>query len=319
MTPYDCMNWLTLVGPTGALANGKFTSLVFARSIKESIFFHHLSMKLRDEHMDLDDIAAAYCQQQGIAITDPDPNQLKKAKIHHLVNSTVDHFRQFSNTSLQEAQDKIRQLEAQLAATQTISQVPTDEEQAASPQPHPPTTPDEAPPSPTPARKRKPDTSNTQTAKRSRTLTDMGITKRPGNHDTKDTQRTRKHTTSPTAVPAAGAHDVPTSTTIGDLQAKITQLPGTNTVRPFASASPNNSTAKTVDAWIKKQSIPKQHQAALQEALATLTGLLKKIPKPEQSTFADKAASLGLPVSVASKARADELYKLLLFGVTQLE
>ena len=136
-----------------ALANGKFTSLVFARSIKESIFFHHLSMKLRDEHMDLDDIAAAYCQQQGIAITDPDPNQLKKAKIHHLVNSTADHFRQFSNTSLQEAQDKIRQLEAQLAATQTISQVPTDEEQAASPQPHPPTTPDEAPPSPTPARK----------------------------------------------------------------------------------------------------------------------------------------------------------------------
>ena len=63
-----------------ALANGKFTSLVFARSIKESIFFHHLSIKLRDEHVDLDDIAAAHCDQQGITITDPDPNQLKRPK-----------------------------------------------------------------------------------------------------------------------------------------------------------------------------------------------------------------------------------------------
>ena len=145
----------------------------------------------------------------------------------------------------------------------------------------------------------------------------MGITRRPSNHDTKD-QHKRKHAI-PADIPAASAHDVPASTTIADLEAKITQLPGTNTVRPFASASPTNSTARTVDAWIKKQSIPKQHRAALQEALATLTGLLKKIPKPEQSTFADKAASLGSPVSVASKARADELYKLLLFGAAQLE
>ena len=58
-----------------ALARGGFASLVFARSIKESIFLHHLSLKLRDEHLDFDDIAAAYCDQQGITITDPDPNR----------------------------------------------------------------------------------------------------------------------------------------------------------------------------------------------------------------------------------------------------
>ena len=66
-----------------ALANGKltkFTSLVFAGSIKEAIFFHHLCIKLRDEQVDLDGIAAAYCDQQGITITDPDPNQLKRSK-----------------------------------------------------------------------------------------------------------------------------------------------------------------------------------------------------------------------------------------------
>ena len=39
----------------------------------------------------------------------------------------------------------------------------------------------------------------------------------------------------------------------------------------------------------------------------------------EQSTFADKAASLGLLVTLAAKACNEELYKLLLFVVTQLE
>ena len=39
----------------------------------------------------------------------------------------------------------------------------------------------------------------------------------------------------------------------------------------------------------------------------------------EQSTFADKAASLGLHVTLAAKARNEELYKLQLFAVTQLE
>jgi hypothetical protein len=42
---------------------------------------------------------------------------------------------------------------------------------------------------------------------------------------------------------------------------------------------------------------------------------LKKVPKAGQSTFADKAASLGLPVAMAAKARNEELYKLLLFAV----
>ena len=88
---------------------------------------------------------------------------------------------------------------------------------------------------------------------------------------------------------------------------------------PFSTAAPTSHTPKMIDTWIKKQPVPKQHQAALQEALSTLQHLLKKVPKAEQSTFADKAASLGLPVALAAKARQDELYKLLLFAVTQLE
>ena len=125
---------------------------------------------------------------------------------------------------------------------------------------------------------------------------------------------TSAHTTTPRSV-----SDAPRQTTITDLQDSIQNLPGTNTTRPFTTAAPHTLVTKTVDAWIKKQPVPKQHQAALQEALSTLHQLMKNIPKAEQSTFADKAASLGLPVALAAKARNEELYKLPLFAVTQLE
>ena len=115
-----------------ALACGKFTSIVFARSIKESIFFHHLSVKLRDEHIALDDVAAAYCDQQGITITDPAPNQMKKTKIPHLVNGTMEYIRQITNTRLQDAKAKNRALDQQLQAqghTTSNNQLPVAETQ----------------------------------------------------------------------------------------------------------------------------------------------------------------------------------------------
>ena len=148
-----------------------------------------------------------------------------------------------------------------------------------------------------------------QATKKPRTLQDMGIKARGAENTT-----TSAHTTTPRS-----ASDVPRQTTITDLQDSIQNLPGTNTTRPFTTAAPHTIATKTVDAWIKKQPVPKQHQAALQEALSTLHQLMKEIPKAEQSTFADKAASLGLPVALAAKARNEELYKLLLFAVTQLE
>ena len=268
-----------------ALANGKFTSLVFARSIIESIFFHHLSIKLRDEHVDLDDIAAAHCDQQGITITDPDPNQLKKTKIHHLVNATMDYFHQFANTSLQDAQAKIRALEQQLQAqrhTTSNNQLPVvdAQEQDLTMTPESTTTPqanhDQHTPPTAPNKRTIPTTNAAQPAtKKPRTWTDMGIK-----------ARSAGHTTSPphNITPSSAGDTIPAST-ITDLQDNIHNLPGTNAIRPFTTAAPNTIAAKTVDAWIKKQPVPKQHQAALHDALRTLHELLKKVPKAEQSTL----------------------------------
>ena len=308
-----------------ALANGKFTSIVFARSIKESIFFHHLSLKLRDQHMDLDEVAAAYCDQQGITITDPDPTQLKKIKIHHLVNATMDYFRKFANTSLHDAHAKIRQLEQELHEQQQrhttqSHQLPVQHQhQPSDPQPHDQPHQLDSDDQHTPPTHNKRPSSHTHSSqpatKKPRTLTDMGIKAR-------NTDGLKAHTAPPTSAnstPAGSAHDTASPSTVQDLQTSINTLPGTNTIRPFSTEAPNSHTPKMIDTWIKKQPVPKQHQAALHEALSTLQHLLKKVPKAEQSTFADKAASLGLPVALAAKARHDELYKLLLFAVTQLE
>jgi hypothetical protein len=291
-----------------ALANGKFTSLVFAHSIKESIFFHHLSIKLRDEHTDLDDIAAAYCDQQGITITDPDPNQLKKTKIHHLVNATMDYFHQFANTSLHDAHAKIRQPEQELQEQRQAPQhhqLPLQEQH----QRHSSHTPEQSTPLDTedrhtpPAAPKKRAKSHTPTGqpavKKNRTLADMGIKAR--NADSTKPHNTHQPPTSHT--PAGSIHNAVPTSTVQALQTSIDNLPGTNTTRPFSTAASTTCTPKAIDAWIKKQPVPKQHQAAAQDALSTLQQLLKKVPKAEQSTFADKAASLGLPVAIAAKAR----------------
>jgi hypothetical protein len=71
-----------------------------------------------------------------------------------------------------------------------------------------------------------------------------------------------------------------------------------------------------------KQAVPKQHQGALHDALSTLQQLLKKVPKAEHSNFADKQhhwVGLGLLVAMATKACNEELRKMLLYAVTQLE
>ena len=63
------------------LANGKFTSITFNHSIKESVLVTALTTKLRDDHVDIDEVAAEFCRQRRITVNDPDPNQRKKIRI----------------------------------------------------------------------------------------------------------------------------------------------------------------------------------------------------------------------------------------------
>ena len=268
-----------------ALANGKFTSLVFARSIKESIFFHHLSIKLRDEHVDLDDIAAAHCDQQGITITDPDPNQLKRPK--SIIWSMPPWIISASLPTPASKMLKPRFAHSSSSFKHSVTPHPTTnlpvvdaQEQDLTMTPESTTTPqanhDQHTPPTAPNKRTIPTTNAAQPAtKKPRTWTDMGIK-----------ARSAGHTTSPphNITPSSAGDTIPAST-ITDLQDNIHNLPGTNAIRPFTTAAPNTIAAKTVDAWIKKQPVPKQHQATLHDALRTLYELLKKVPKAEQSTL----------------------------------
>lgn len=97
--------------------------MLFSRSIEESVFIHQLTT-LREFHLDVDEVADAFCAHNKRKLTEPDPNQLKK-KVQLLVQGMTDWMSQFSNASLRAAQKRIAELERDLA-TQRDPPSPTN-------------------------------------------------------------------------------------------------------------------------------------------------------------------------------------------------
>jgi hypothetical protein len=74
-----------------------------------------------------------------------------------------------------------------------------------------------------------------------------------------------------------------------------------------------------VDAWIKKVKIPDQHKEGYATFMAKLSTTLKGLPDSVRSTLGDKAASLGLPIGLASKAKHEQLLSLLALAVVLMQ
>ena len=86
-----------------ALAQGRYVSVNFARSIKEATFISFMLQKIRESKLDLDQIADAFCTQNGPTVDVSDA---------HL----VDYCSTFQQQDLADAQDRIKALEQELAA-----------------------------------------------------------------------------------------------------------------------------------------------------------------------------------------------------------
>ena len=67
-----------------SLAQGRYASILFARSIKEATFMSFLMQKFRESKADLDQFAEVYCGQQGItADSSLNESAQKSAKMKH--------------------------------------------------------------------------------------------------------------------------------------------------------------------------------------------------------------------------------------------
>ena len=67
-----------------SLAQGRYASILFARSIKEATFMSFLMQKFRESKADLDQFAEVYCGQQGItADSSLIESAQKSAKMKH--------------------------------------------------------------------------------------------------------------------------------------------------------------------------------------------------------------------------------------------
>ncbi|CAE7441927.1 unnamed protein product [Symbiodinium natans] len=99
-----------------ALANGRFTSLIFARSVKEATFFTALQSKIREQKIDLDQIAHEFCKQNNKLDTQSSNDNIRKKKqMDHFVDMLMGTIKSFQLQEAEAAQSRIEALEQQLA------------------------------------------------------------------------------------------------------------------------------------------------------------------------------------------------------------
>ena len=100
-----------------ALAQGRYVSVNFARSIKEATFISFMLQKIRESKLDLDEIALAFCVQNGATVDVSEPEaQQKSVRMRHFCAHLVDVCSTVQQQDLASAQDRIRALEQELAA-----------------------------------------------------------------------------------------------------------------------------------------------------------------------------------------------------------
>eukprot|EP00439_Symbiodinium_sp_Y106_P062881 s203_g9.t1 len=102
-----------------SLAQGRYASILFARSIKEATFMSFLMQKFRESKADLDQFADLYCEQQGLVVDSSlnEPAQ-KSAKKKHFCDFIFNQCKPFQQQELCDAQERIRELEQQLVQAQ---------------------------------------------------------------------------------------------------------------------------------------------------------------------------------------------------------
>ena len=129
-----------------ALTQGRYVS--FARSIKEATFISYLLQHLREHKLDLDRIAECFCADSGIQVSSTTPENAKKPfRMQELARWVVKQLQPYQTAELADAQDRIKELERQLAQQRkrTLTEAEIGAEPIRSSQPSEPSQPEGAP------------------------------------------------------------------------------------------------------------------------------------------------------------------------------
>eukprot|EP00439_Symbiodinium_sp_Y106_P001792 s433_g1.t1 len=102
-----------------SLAQGRYASILFARSMKEATFMSFPMQKFRESKADLDQFAQVYCDQQGLTVDSSlSESAQKSAKMKHFCESIYNRCKQYQQQELCDAQERIKELEQQLVQAQ---------------------------------------------------------------------------------------------------------------------------------------------------------------------------------------------------------
>ena len=98
-----------------ALRQGRYVSINLTRSIKDATFMSYFLQHLREQKLDLDQIAECFCVDSGIQVSSETPKHSKKTfRMKELAQFVVKQLQPYQTAELADAQDRIKQLERQL-------------------------------------------------------------------------------------------------------------------------------------------------------------------------------------------------------------
>ena len=99
-----------------ALAQGSYVSIIVARSIKEAAFISYFLQHLREQKLNLDQFAECFCADAGIQVSSETPEHSKTTfRTKELAQFVVRQLQPYQTAELADAQDRIKELERQLA------------------------------------------------------------------------------------------------------------------------------------------------------------------------------------------------------------
>ena len=102
------------------MMNGIFTSIIFTRSVKESIFGDRLLKALRSEHIDIDEVTNnAFSKEKGHP---PRNKEEKEEAMSTVISSIVAKMKESTvSTANEELMEKVRAMELELAAAKGVT------------------------------------------------------------------------------------------------------------------------------------------------------------------------------------------------------
>ena len=248
------------------------------RSIKEATFISYFLQHLREQKLDLGQIAECFCVDSGIQVSSQTPAHSKKTfRVKELAQFVVKQLQPYQTAELADAQDRIKELEGQLAQQQKR----THSEAEIGPEP----------------------ISNSQSSQASQS---DGTARLPFKSSPSQARPSKGKSKSKPSSKGSFPQKDPSTLTEKAFDPAFTPS------KVLGSNAPPTALPQAITKWISKLRSIEELKAQLQQSCKVAAAIWKSCTEEEIDILHQRAADFGLPARHLQEAKESEILKIVL-------